>query len=107
MSLLGRAAHEIGGRIQYGDQPERGVTYWDWSLTPVKDEVGRVPGLVFSLGEMTQSAGLVRVSIDITEAKRSRASVPWQASDKTVAAFQQRKCLCVGSCEGLLVEPDV
>lgn len=37
----------------FPDQPERGVTYWDWSLTPVKDTGGRVTGLVFSLRETT------------------------------------------------------
>lgn len=37
----------------FPDQPERGVTYWDWTLNPVKDGTGRVVGLVFSLFETT------------------------------------------------------
>lgn len=37
----------------FPDQPERGTTYWDWSLAPVKDAVGCVTGLVFSLRETT------------------------------------------------------
>ena len=37
----------------FPDQPERGVTYWDWSLSPVKDAIGNVTGLVFSLRETT------------------------------------------------------
>ncbi len=37
----------------FPDQPERGVTYWDWTLMPVKDHSGRVEGLVFSLVETT------------------------------------------------------
>ena len=37
----------------FPDQPERGVTYWDWSLTAVKDSSGSVSGLVFSLRETT------------------------------------------------------
>jgi len=37
----------------FPDQPERGVTYWDWTLSPVKDAVGKVIGLVFSLFETT------------------------------------------------------
>ena len=28
----------------FPDQPERGVTYWDWSLAPVKDSSGNVEG---------------------------------------------------------------
>ncbi|HIH95608.1 TPA: PAS domain S-box protein [Methanosarcina acetivorans] len=38
----------------FPDQPERGVTYWDWSLTPVKNSSGDVEGLVFSLRETTK-----------------------------------------------------
>lgn len=38
----------------YPDQPERGVTYWDWTLTPVKNNAGYVTGLVFSLFETTK-----------------------------------------------------
>lgn len=38
----------------FPDQPERGTTYWDWSLTPVKAARGKVAGLVFSLSETTQ-----------------------------------------------------
>ena len=40
----------------YPDQPERGVTYWDWSLHPVKDAGGKVANLVFTLAEVTARA---------------------------------------------------
>lgn len=40
--------------FEFPDQPERGVTYWDWSLAPVKDQGGEVQGLVFSLRETTR-----------------------------------------------------
>jgi PAS domain S-box-containing protein len=42
--------------FEFPDQPERGVTYWDWSLTPVTDPASRnrVIGLVFSLRETTK-----------------------------------------------------
>jgi PAS domain S-box-containing protein len=33
----------------YERNPERGVTHWDWTLTPLKDSAGRVTGLVLSL----------------------------------------------------------
>jgi PAS domain S-box-containing protein len=33
----------------FPDHPERGVTYWDWTLSPVKNDAGEVTGLVFSL----------------------------------------------------------
>ncbi len=38
----------------YVDLPERGTTYWDWSLVPVKDARGDVQGLVFSLADVTE-----------------------------------------------------
>ena len=37
----------------YPDHPERGVTYWDWSLQPVRDPGGKISGLVFSLVNAT------------------------------------------------------
>ncbi|AKB83500.1 Phytochrome, two-component sensor histidine kinase [Methanosarcina barkeri 3] len=38
----------------YPDQPECGITYWDWSLAPVKDDCGTITGLVLSLRETTK-----------------------------------------------------
>jgi len=38
----------------YPDQPERGVTYWDWTLVPILDEEGEVSILVFSLQDVTE-----------------------------------------------------
>ncbi|MFN2130791.1 MAG: PAS domain S-box protein [Anaerolineae bacterium] len=38
----------------FPDQPERGMTYWDWSLAPLKGSDGGVTGLVFSLRETTK-----------------------------------------------------
>ena len=38
----------------FPDHPEWGVTYWDWSLLPVKDSSGRVEGLVFCLVDVTK-----------------------------------------------------
>ena len=38
----------------FPDQPDRGVTYWDWTLEPIKDASGRVEGLIFSLFETTE-----------------------------------------------------
>ncbi len=40
--------------FEFPDQPERGVTYWDWTLTPVKNPDGQVEGLIFSLHETTE-----------------------------------------------------
>ena len=76
---------------QYADQPERGVTYWDWSLVPVKDAAGEVTGLVFSL-------------LDVTEMERGR-----QAREGYLSALQQmldvsQSVLAERTAEGLLRE---
>lgn len=39
--------------FEYPDHPERGVTYWDWRLQPIKDDSGKVAGLVFTLNDVT------------------------------------------------------
>lgn len=39
--------------FSFPDHPEWGVTYWDWTLTPVTDSSGAVQGLVFSLFDVT------------------------------------------------------
>jgi PAS domain S-box-containing protein len=40
--------------FEFPDQPERGVTHWDWTLAPVTDEDGQVEGLVLSLLDVTE-----------------------------------------------------
>ena len=40
--------------FEYAEHPERGVTYWDWSLVPIKGPEGAVIGLVFSLENVTE-----------------------------------------------------
>ncbi|MFP3904932.1 MAG: PAS domain S-box protein, partial [Armatimonadota bacterium] len=40
--------------FEYARNPERGVTYWDWSLIPVKDDDGVVEMLVLSMLDVTE-----------------------------------------------------
>lgn len=49
----GEAAFYHDKPFVFPDQPERGVTYWDWSLVPVVGDDGRPTGLVLSLRETT------------------------------------------------------
>lgn len=39
--------------FEFPGDPGRGVTYWDWTLTPLKDGGERVTGLILSLFETT------------------------------------------------------
>jgi PAS domain S-box-containing protein len=43
--------------FEFADHPEWGVTFWDWSLTPVLDESGEVGTLVMSLQDVTDRMG--------------------------------------------------
>lgn len=51
----------------FPDQPERGLTYWDWTLTPIKGSLGQVTGLVLSLFETTdrkQSEEKLKIALE-------------------------------------------
>ncbi|MDH4319352.1 MAG: PAS domain S-box protein, partial [Desulfobulbaceae bacterium] len=39
--------------FEYPDQPERGVTYWDWALYPIKGMDGAVEFLILALVDVT------------------------------------------------------
>jgi len=39
--------------FEYADHPERGISFWDWSLIPIKDQKGFVSALVLSLIDVT------------------------------------------------------
>lgn len=39
--------------FEYADSPERGVSYWDWELVPIKDARGAVTGLVCSATDVS------------------------------------------------------
>ncbi len=50
----GKAVQFHDKPFEYQDQPWRGITYWDWTLVPVKDAAGHVQGLVLSLVNTTE-----------------------------------------------------
>ena len=49
----GQSAEFHDKPFEFPDKPHLGITYWDWTLTPVKNRDGQVTGLVFSLIETT------------------------------------------------------
>jgi len=48
--------------FEYAGHPERGVTYWDWTLHPVKSASGQVEGVLLCL-------------VDVTERERAQAQL--------------------------------
>lgn len=50
-----KQAYQIFSRaFVYQDNPERGITYWDWTLVPVLDDKGEVEMLIFTLVNVTE-----------------------------------------------------
>jgi PAS domain S-box-containing protein len=45
----------IAKAFKYPDHPERDVSYWDWTLYPVKDTKGAVEGVLLFLSDVTES----------------------------------------------------
>ncbi len=41
-------------QFEYPEYPERGTTYWDWGLQPVKGANGAIEGVVLSLVDVTE-----------------------------------------------------
>ncbi len=41
--------------FEFANQPGRGVTFWNWTLVPIKNDRGRVQGLVLSLLDVTET----------------------------------------------------
>ncbi|HEX5808524.1 MAG TPA: PAS domain-containing protein, partial [Anaerolineales bacterium] len=62
--------------FEYPNQPERGVTYWNWSLQPVKGRDGSVEGVVLSL-------------VDVTERKRAEEQLR-RANDQLELRVHER-----------------
>lgn len=53
--------------FEYANNLERGVSYWDWSLMPVKNQDGRVAGLIMVLNNVTE-----RKKIQLAKAENDR-----------------------------------
>jgi len=68
----GKPYHDFAKPFEYPDQPNLGVTYWDWSLLPVKDKHGNVNSLILTLVDVTErKAAEERVNLYVKELERS------------------------------------
>ncbi|MGN7612071.1 PAS domain S-box protein [Magnetococcales bacterium HHB-1] len=54
--------------FEFPDHPEWGVTYWDWTLYPIKDTSGEVAWLIFALVDVTKAK---RNEINLIKAKEN------------------------------------
>ena len=54
LSNLASLTSFLKNPLNMPQHPERGTTYWDWSLQPIKDVSGNIQGLVLSLTDVTR-----------------------------------------------------
>ncbi len=57
--------------FEYAHNPERGISHWDWSLVPIKDEDGTVTSLLFTLLNVTEHIRAIEESHEQEELFRS------------------------------------
>lgn len=72
--------------FEFIGQPERGVTYWNWILAPIKDGAGKVEGLLLSLLDVTPQ---VEARLQV-EALAKEAN---QRAEELAAAMERQKDL--------------
>ncbi|MGQ9675052.1 MAG: PAS domain S-box protein [Chloroflexota bacterium] len=51
----GEAVEFYAKPFVYSDRPGRGITYWNWTLVPVREDGGSILGFAFSLTDVTES----------------------------------------------------
>ncbi|MDH5657258.1 MAG: PAS domain S-box protein, partial [Spirochaetia bacterium] len=72
--------------FEYEHNPERGLTHWDWTLTPIKDMENRVTGLVLSLMNVTDRIEALE-SLQMSEQKLKdlNESLEKRVEDRTLS----------------------
>lgn len=72
----GVPAKFVARPFEFADQPWRGITYWDWTLTPLKDIIERVQGLMFSLVDVTERIRAKKMSEALNDINAAVNSTP-------------------------------
>ena len=97
----GKPHSETGKVFEYVHSPERGVSYWDWSLVPVKTERGQVEGLVLALLNVTERvktemARLENAALFRTMFESSSVGIATVSLDCVIEEINQAYCAMLG-----------
>ncbi len=80
----------------YPGYPERGVTYWDWSLGPVLDRTGEVELLVFTLVNVTERMEAEQELRKLNEELEQRVKERTLDLERKIAEIERLNKLFVG-----------
>ncbi|MEN8613703.1 PAS domain S-box protein [Dehalogenimonas sp. THU2] len=90
--------------FEFPDQPGRGITYWDWSLTPVKSPSGETEGMVFALAETTQrvrAANILKLAAEQLEETVSERTSELYDLNQNLAGEVDRRTLAEAELRSL------
>ncbi|MBN1262322.1 MAG: PAS domain S-box protein [Anaerolineae bacterium] len=91
--------------FEFPDHPEWGTTYWDWTLTPVKNENGEIQGLAFSLFDVTEQ---MRAQAEIENLSRFPGENPnpvlRMAKDGTILYANAGSAFLLSCCDARVGE---
>lgn len=66
--------------FEYTENPERGITYWDWDLLPIKDARGQVTAILLSLTNVTDRKKAEEALVDSERRFRATFNQTFQHS---------------------------
>jgi PAS domain S-box-containing protein len=95
----GEAVEYIDKPFEYVYQTERGITYWDWKLAPVKDEEGHVLGLVLSLIEKTKRK---KAENALTKSEERTSMILEDISEGFIALDREWRFIYASATAGML-----
>jgi two-component system CheB/CheR fusion protein len=72
--------------FEFPRQPERGVSWWSWSLVPVRGDGGRVEGVLLSLLDVTGQVQ-ARKAVEELAAERKRSEEALREMDRRKTEF--------------------
>jgi two-component system CheB/CheR fusion protein len=72
--------------FEFADQPERGTTWWNWSLVPVRSAGGRMHGVLLSLIDVSAQV-TARKAVEELAAERERSEEALREADRRKNEF--------------------